>query len=152
MTKTMISVLLTAISLVACVAADPDNYNAIQVDAGEGPSGKVLFYRGNNLQASLADAYLGTEQGYFLRLDQQQYSTLEVPAGFHEFKVRAQGSVAYSREIKVNADETVCIETRPNFEELEWLVVPFVNALIPSFVIEETACPGEAMLGELASV
>lgn len=152
MKKTMILNLLAAASLAACVAADPDNYAAIKADAAEGPSGRIMFYRGNNLQATLADAYLGTEDGYFLSLDEDQYTTLEVPAGFHEFRVRAQGSVAFKRAIKVNAGETVCVETRPNFEELEWLMVPFVNAFVPSFVIDETACPSAAALAELAAI
>ncbi len=152
MKKPILLTLLTAGSLAACVAADPDNYSAIRADAAEGPSGSIMFYRGSNLQAALADAYLGTADGYFISLDESQYTTLEVPAGFHEFRVRAQGSVAFTKKIKVNAGETVCVETRPNVEELEWLLVPFVNALIPSFVIDETLCPSTAELASLAAI
>lgn len=152
MKKTIILSVLVITGLAACVAADPDNYAAIEANASRGPSGKIMFYRGSNLQATLAGAYLGTTDGYFLSLDENQYSTLTVPAGFHEFKVRAQGSVAFEKQVKVNAGETVCVEARPNVEELEWLLLPFINAFIPSFVLQETACPGSAVLGGLVEI
>jgi len=151
MNKSIPFALFASVGLAACVSADPDNYNAINPSPSE-ERGTIVFYRGHSPQASLANAYLGTDKGYFLELDEDQYVSIDVPAGFTEYKVRAQGSVAFKSQIKVNAGETVCVETRPNYEELEWLVVPFINALVPSFVLEETACPSAETLGELASI
>lgn len=151
MIKAIALSLLAGAGLVGCVSADYDNYTALGgAEAVE--SGTVLFYRGHSPQAKLADAYLGAGKGYFLSLDEDQYASVEVPVGFNEFKVRAQGSVAFKTQIKVNVGETVCVETRPNHEELEWLVLPFVNALIPSFVLEETPCPNTAAFDELAAI
>ncbi|MEJ8569413.1 hypothetical protein [Elongatibacter sediminis] len=131
------SVLLVSSLLTACVSANPE-----KAPHGGGPgSGSVVFYRTHSLQATLADAYIGTGDDYFLQLDEDEYTRVEVKGGFHQFRARAQGSVSSDTRVKVNPGETVCVEARPNYEELEWLAVPFVNAFIPSFVLEETPCP-----------
>jgi hypothetical protein len=152
MKKPIILALLTCASLAACISAEPDNSPAINPEVSLSQSGSIVFFRGHSLQASLANAWLGSNDGYFLGLDEDQYVRIDVETGFHEFKVRAQGSVAFKSAIKVNAAETVCVEVRPNHEELEWLLVPVVNALIPSFTLRETVCPGPADLGELAAI
>ena len=151
MRKPLILSLLAGAGLAACVSVDPENHEAMNTAAALPENGSILFYREHSPQARLADAYLGNGAGYFVSLGEDQFSRISVPAGFHAFKVRAQGSVAFNAEFKVNAGETVCVETRPNHEELEWLVVPFLNALIPSFVLEETACPSAAALDKLAA-
>lgn len=140
----------SGICLAACVSAKQENYAAFS-DTIVGDSGTIMFYREDSAQAKFAHAYLGTRQGYFLALDERQYASISVPAGFNELKVKAQGSRAFAALINVNAGETVCIRTRPNHEDLEWLVVPFLNALIPSFVMEETPCPNVTAMANVSS-
>lgn len=130
---------LLSVGLIGCANSNPKHMpQANLVDASE--AGKVLIYRHASLQAALAKAYVGVESGYFSKLDENQYVEFEVDPGFHLFKTRAHGSVSSQSHIKVTAGELVCLEARPNYEEMEWLAVPFLNALVPSFVLEETAC------------
>ena len=112
----------------------------------------VLVYRTHSLQATLADAFIGVEEGYFTKLSEDQFTRFELDPGFHLFRTGARGSVSSQTHIKVNPGETLCIESRPNYEELEWLMVPFLNALIPSFVLEETPCPTEETLKQLTAI
>ena len=151
MRKKYLLALLAPLSLSACVTASPDNMPMV-TEIADQPVGNVLFFRGHSLQAKLADAYIGAEEGYFAQLDEDQYTRIELDSGFHLFKAKARGSVASESHIKVSPGETVCIEARPNYEELEWLAVPFLNALIPSFVLEESPCPEETKLAEFTQV
>lgn len=139
MKKLLLTTLITA-TLVGCASANPQNKP--QVDASHHQSfGTVLMYRTNSLQAKLADAYIGIGEDYFAQLDENQYTEFNLNTGFHEFRAKAHGSVSAKANFKINAGEKVCIQVQPNHEELEWLVLPFVNAMIPSFVMKETACP-----------
>ncbi len=139
MKKLLLSTLIMG-TLVGCASANPQKRP--QVSANEQASvGTVLMYRTNSLQAKLADAYVGLGEDYFVQLDENQYTEFKLGAGFHRFSAKAHGSVASKNNIKVSQGEKVCIQVQPNHEELEWLVVPFLNAMIPSFVLKETPCP-----------
>ena len=139
MKKFFTLLLLLPIALAGCASSNLDRTPTASV-ADTNP-GEVVIYRNTNVQAGLARAYIGTDEGYFVQLEQNQYTRFEIDPGFHQFKVRAHGSVSSQRDINVNPGETLCIEARPNYEDAEWLIVPFVNALLPSFVLEETRCP-----------
>ncbi|MDO6563725.1 hypothetical protein Q4488_10040 [Amphritea sp. 1_MG-2023] len=146
-----ISVIALTITLVGCASSNP-KYLPQFKSANEQAAGEVVIYRTDSLQAKLANAYVGVEEGYFSELGENQYMVFKVDPGFHLFKTRAHGSVASQSHIKVGAGESLCIEARPNYEEMEWLVIPFVNALIPSFVLEETPCPSAEVLKALSKV
>ncbi len=155
MKKLMLSIALLPTVLFGCASADKHHFpvaNAVAKTQAEPAFGNVLIYRTQNLQGSLAKAYIGSEHGYFSKLGTNQYLQFSIDPGFHTFKARAHGSVASTSTIKVMPGETLCIEARPNHEEMEWLAVPFVNALIPSFVLKETTCPSPADLTALSAV
>ena len=140
MKKLITILLLLPIALAGCVSSSTANL-PVAGQASNGQAGRVVIYRSESLQAGLAKAYIGINDGYFTQLAQNEFLTISVDPGFHQFKARAQGSVASKHQIKINPGETVCVAAKPNHEELEWLAVPFVNALVPSFVLEETQCP-----------
>ncbi|MBT00123.1 MAG: hypothetical protein CMI01_15790 [Oceanospirillaceae bacterium] len=125
--------------------------NSSEPIAGEGKKdAEVLFFRQSSLQAKLADAYLGTGGGdYFLQLGEKEYARYPVTSGWYEFVVKAHGSVSSSQNIEFHAGKTTCVEVRPNTEDVEWLAVPFLNALIPSFKLESVPC---VSLAELTQV
>lgn len=148
MKKMILPLVLLLASLTGCASTDKTNTPRFSLQTGQ--AGKVFIYRKQSLQASLADAYLGTEEnGYFSKLDENQYIELSVNPGFHTFTAGTHGSVGSKYTVKVTQGENVCVEARPNHEELEWLVIPFVNAFVPSFVLEETECPSMAELAML---
>lgn len=124
----------------ACASTNPRALNEISAAPEDLHPAKLIVYREKSVQAGLADVYIGTDDGYFVQLGANQYAEVELRSGFYEFKAKAQGSVPSTTTIRLNPDETVCIKARPNHEELHLLAIPFVNALVPSFVMEETAC------------
>ncbi len=138
--KKLLLTTLIAATLVGCASANPNKKPQVSAHSAQ-PIGTVLMYRTNSMQAKLADAYIGLGKDYFAQLDENQYTEFKLGTGFHEFRARAHGSVSSKANIKVSQGEKVCIQVQPNHEELEWLVVPFVNAMIPSFVLKETPCP-----------
>ncbi len=133
-------------TLGACAAV-----NSSEPMTGEGEkNAEVLFFRQSSLQAKLADAYLGSDGGdYFTQLGEKEYTRYRVTSGWHQFAVKAQGSVSSSQNIQFHAGKTTCVEVRPNTEDAEWLAVPFLNALIPSFKLESVPCPSLAQLSKV---
>jgi|GEM_PF-1773808 len=142
--------LLIAICLLSlgCASVTADIPNA-QADERQA---KLLIYRSSALQASLADAYIGTKDGYFTQLGQDQYIELSLAAGMHELKVKAQGSVAAKQSIQLGANEQTCLVVRPNSEDLFLVVIPFLNALVPSFVMAPAACPDAKVMQSMTPV
>lgn len=151
MKKAFLSLVLVPAVLVGCASSDHKYMPQTSTESNQ-PAGKILVFRTSSLQASLAKAYVGFEEGYFSKLDENQYLQFEIDPGFHTFKARAHGSIASESEIKVMPGEMLCIEARPNYEELEWLAIPFINALIPSFVLKETTCPSPDALSKLTAI
>ncbi len=49
-------------------------------------------------------------------------------------------AASHRNETLTSLGETLSMGARPNYEDAEWSVVPIVNALILSFVLEETHC------------
>lgn len=146
--KKLLTITLITATLVGCASANPQKKPQVDVKANQ-QFGTVLMYRTNSLQAKLADAYIGLGDDYFAQLDENQYTEFRLGAGFHEFRAKAHGSVSSKASFKINNGEKVCIQVQPNHEELEWLVIPFVNALIPSFVMKETKCPSLQRLSKI---
>ena len=149
MKKIRLSLMLLLAALTGCASVNQANIQTVDLQAEQ--AGNVLIYRKESLQASLANAYLGTEgKGYFSSLDENQYIEFSVEPGFHTFTAKAHGSVRSKFTVKVTQGENVCVEARPNHEDLAWLAVPFVNAFIPSFVLVETPCPSAKELAKLS--
>lgn len=145
--KQLLILSVLASTFVACASANPQKKP--QVNANNQAYGTVLMYRTNSLQAKLADAYIGIGEDYFAQLDENQYTQFKLIAGFHEFRAKGHGSVSSKSNINIEKGETVCIQVQPNHDELEWLLVPFINAMIPSFVLKETVCPSLQLLNKV---
>ncbi|WP_428033150.1 hypothetical protein [Amphritea sp.] len=145
MMKLILGTLLVS-TLGACAGV-----NSSEPMAGEGEkNAEVLFFRQASLQAKLADAYLGSGGGdYFTQLGEKEYTRYPMTSGWHEFAVKAQGSVSSSQNIEFHAGKTTCVEVRPNTEDVEWLAVPFLNVLIPSFKLDSVPCPSLAKLTQV---
>ncbi len=129
-----------ALLATGCVSTSPQAMRDIAPRAGEADAATLVVYREKSAQAALADVYIGTDDGYFIRLGDDEYAEVDLRSGFYELKAKAKGSVPSEATVKLNPEETVCMRARPNHEELHLLVIPFVNALVPSFVLEETEC------------
>lgn len=133
-------VLCGALLTTACASVSPQALRHIEPSADDDQSARLVVYRQDEIQGGLSDVFVGTDDGYFMRLGRNEYAEVTLRSGFHELKAKAKGSVPSNATLKLNPSETVCIEARPNREELHLLVIPFVNALVPSFVLEETEC------------
>ena len=142
-----LSIAISTLVLAGCATSNTSHVPQL-TETSPAEAGHVTIYRQHSLQAKLAKAYVGTADGYFAQLDEDQHVTFDIEPGFHVLKARAHGSVSSQSHFKVNPGESLCIEARPNHEEMEWLAVPFLNALIPSFVLEETPCPEPTQMGE----
>ncbi len=129
-----------ALLATGCASTNPQALNDIAPAAEDAHPAKLVVYREKSTQAGLADVYIGTDDGYFVQLEANQYAEVDLRSGFYKFKAKARGSVPSIATVKLNPDESVCMKARPNYEELHLLVIPFVNALVPSFVLEETEC------------
>lgn len=134
----LILILILCNSLAACVSVNSSEQVVLNEDEQTVP---VLIYRQTAMLAMFADVYIGDDSGYFLHLGRNEYARVVRPVGWQQLKARAQGSVASEKDFEFQAGETICLEARPNREELATLLVPFVNALVPSFVLRQTACP-----------
>lgn len=148
MTNKLILIVLLSAGLTACVSSNPNFTPKPQSEL----AGTILLYRTHSLQATLANAFIGTEDGYFIELNEDQYTTFQIDSGFHKFKAKAHASAASKKDIKIGAGETVCIQARPNLEDLEWQIVPIVGQFFPTFVLEETECPSNEELQKLTQV
>ncbi len=146
--KTLFIAALTSV-LGACVSVNSTEPSA-SLEQSNTPGAELLLYRTSSLQAKLADAYVGDVDGdYFVQLGEQEYATYSMPAGWADFKVKAKGSVAAEQKLHLIEGQTTCVEVQPNQEDVEWLFVPFLNALVPSFLLKATPCP---VLSELDKV
>ncbi len=129
-------------------AAEKSQTTEVRSDQGS----HMLIFRQSSLQASLADVRLAEDDHYFSALGQNEYTQFAVEPGFKTFRAKAVGSVSSKMNISVAENETVCVEARPNHEDLYLLVIPFLNALVPSFKLVEVACPSETELAALTQI
>ena len=146
--------LATVVLLTGCASVTPETkQQLLQNDATAGHSnGRLILFRSESAQAILADAYIGNENGYFVQLGQNQYTDVSIAEGLHRLSVQAQGSISSDTPITVKSGETVCVEARPNHESIHLVVIPFLNVFVPSFVLEEAACPGAQQLAQYTKV
>lgn len=135
----------------ACASITPDSQPQVSATS-KTSQGELLFFRRHSLQAKLANAFIGTPNGYFIQLGENQYYGLAVNSGWQNYKVKAHGSLASSLGVNVRPGERICIEARPNHEGLPLLFIPYLNALEPSFVLKETGCPSAAEMSALNKV
>ncbi|MGV6815687.1 MAG: hypothetical protein ACWA44_00275 [Thiotrichales bacterium] len=147
--KKLITIAALTVSILGgCSTLTPN----VELTDQAGDNASVLVYRQSSPQAALAKAMLGTDQAYIAELAQDEYIQLNVASGFHTFKTKANGSPASSINVSLSQGEKLCLEARPNHEELAVLLVPFVNALVPSFVLKTMPCPTEQQLSLLQPV
>jgi hypothetical protein len=133
-----ILILILCNSLAACVSVNSSEQVLLNEQE---QSISVLVYRKSAMLAMFADVYVGDDSGYFTQLGRNEYTRIERPLGWQQLKARAQGGVASEQEFDFRKGETICLEARPNHEDVAALMVPFVNALVPSFVLKQTSCP-----------
>ncbi|MAC33693.1 MAG: hypothetical protein CME38_08835 [Haliea sp.] len=148
MKSNTLMLLVMAAVLSACASTQPN----VTLSHADREHANLLIFRQNSAQATLADAYIARGDEYFAKLGENQYTVVQVDAGLHEFRAKAHASVSFKTQLSLQPEETVCLEARPNHENLHLLVIPFLNALVPSFILEETGCPSSSRLETMVAV
>ncbi|WP_339676512.1 hypothetical protein [uncultured Zhongshania sp.] len=142
---------LLILSLVALSGCTTLSKDYVLVTEGNDTS-QLLVYRESSYQAGAVSLYVGEGDKYFLKLRNDQYSVIEINSGNHILQAKADASPASILEITLPPGETKCVASKPNQEMLGAVMIPIIANMVPSFLLEEKACPTPEILAGMENV
>lgn len=142
------SLIFSLVLLPGCTTLSNDY---VLVTEGKDTS-KLLVYREASFQAGATSLYIGENDKYFIKLRNDQYSVVDIDSGEHVLQAKADASPASTLDINLAPGKTKCVASRPNRKMLWAAIIPIVANMVPSFLLEEKACPPPEVLAEMDNI
>lgn len=146
--KNKILLSVTALFLSACSSVSPN----MQLATEGNDQSEVIFIRPAAFAAGANAMLIGFNDQYFGSIDNNQFMKVKMDSGTYSFQVKANGSRAFSYDVTLIPNTTMCLKSSINPAAVGVAIIPLLANTISWFELSEIPCPDDKFFADYSEV